>query len=326
MVISATCISCAPVELLKQNDVPVVLVEAEKSALAIFSWSRRTARMVVPIAVGGCYGWYGRTGKTEDAKGQRVDVKGPLSGLSYCDGHRVCVLLDSNVTTNSRVQQARAALVRELQKPERNCTVSICDLPVVDSVNGPDDYVAVCGDDAMAELFANARPPRIGAANKSAKPADAPPQRVLDIVTLSTVVARQPEWLWQPYLPIGAITLLSGDPSACKSWIALAIAASLSRGELLDERKIEAQSTLYLTVENPLAEVMRGRFDPLGGDADRLHVLRGVNLIYGDGTEDRCALTLKDVSMLTEAISKYRPAFVVVDPIQSYFGRGGRCA
>ncbi len=65
------------------------------------------------------------------------------------------VLLDANVSTNPKVQKAQRALVAELKK--RNCEVLLCHLPAVDGVNGPDDYVAVCGDGAMAKVFTDAR-------------------------------------------------------------------------------------------------------------------------------------------------------------------------
>lgn len=300
----------------------IVLVEAEKSSLALTAWAGRVGVPLLALAMGGCWGWRSQRASSRVAlNGAREPVPGPISDLDYCDGHKVFVLLDSNVATNEDVQQSRSALIRELSKRERKCTVMICDLPLIPGVNGPDDLLAVLDDAAMTAVFHQAH-----AANKStgqqprSRSTDEPPERALDIVTLSAIASRQPEWLWQLYLALGTITLLSGDPSAGKSWIALAIAASLSLGILLDGRTVEPQSCLYLTTENPLAEVLRGRFDSLGGDASRLHVLRGFNLRYADGREEHSSITLSDVEMLDEAILKYKPVLVVIDPIQSYLG------
>lgn len=139
---------------LERPEMPIVLVEAEKSALALTSWSERVEMDLLPLGLGGCWGWRGRIGKVENARGERVDQTGPLPDLSYCDGRKVYVLLDSNVATNPKVQQARAALVAELGK--RQCEVLLCNLPIADRVNGPDDLIAVYGDDALAEVFASA--------------------------------------------------------------------------------------------------------------------------------------------------------------------------
>ena len=64
------------------------------------------------------------------------------------------MLLDANVVINPQVQQARAALTRELKK--RRPEVFLCNLPTLDGVNGPDDYTAVGGDGAMTKLFTDA--------------------------------------------------------------------------------------------------------------------------------------------------------------------------
>jgi Domain of unknown function (DUF3854) len=136
-------------EKLKDASCPVALVEAEKSSLALTAWAERVRMALLPLGMGGCYGWKGRVGREESE---------PLPDLDFFDGRKVYVLLDANVATNPKVKAARSALCAEL--PQRKCEVFVCDLPITPDVNGPDDYISVCGDEAMAEVFANARPPK----------------------------------------------------------------------------------------------------------------------------------------------------------------------
>jgi hypothetical protein len=143
-------------EILRDVEIPIVLVEAEKSALALTAFAHRTKATMVALGLGGCWGWRGRIGKTENANGDRVDEVGPLPDLHYCDGRKVYVLLDSNVSRNSKVQKAQTALVYELLS--RNCEVLVCTLPFTPGVNGPDDYIAAVGDEAMTTVFASAIP------------------------------------------------------------------------------------------------------------------------------------------------------------------------
>lgn len=144
---------------LLQPDLPVVLVEAEKSALALTAWAQRTGMPHIALAMGGCFGWLGKHIRKEIAPdGERVDVAGPLPDLAYCNGRKIYLMLDANAATNSQVQQARMRLADELLKPARECEVLICELPQVDGVNGPDDYIGARGDAAMTEVFAVARP------------------------------------------------------------------------------------------------------------------------------------------------------------------------
>lgn len=140
---------------LRNPETPIVLVEAEKSSLALTAWAERTGANLLPVAMGGCWGWRGRIGKAENARGSRVDELGPIADLVCCNGRKMYVLLDANVATNPKVAQAQRALVAELRK--RQCDTLLCDLPEVEGVNGPDDYIALCGDDAMARVLANAR-------------------------------------------------------------------------------------------------------------------------------------------------------------------------
>jgi putative DNA primase/helicase len=142
--------------LLQAPDTPVVLVEAEKSVLALTAWAERTGTNMLAVGLGGCWGWRGRIGKTENEKGARVDVTGAISDLSVCDGRTVFVLLDANAATNPKVQQARAALCKELSG---RCTVKVCTLPILEGVNGPDDYIGVSGDAAMSTVIADATEP-----------------------------------------------------------------------------------------------------------------------------------------------------------------------
>lgn len=147
-------------EKLRDPATPIVLVEAEKSALALTAWATRNVENILPVATGGCWSWRGRIGKTESTKGERVDVLGPLPDLAVCDGRTVYVMLDSNAATNPRVQAARNALVKELKK--RGCTVKVCALPQVEGVNGPDDLIGARGDSALRSVLDNATAGDVG--------------------------------------------------------------------------------------------------------------------------------------------------------------------
>ena len=130
-----------------------------------------------------------------------------------------------------------------------------------------------------------------------------------NLICLADVEARPVNWLWEPFIPLGMLSMLRGDPGAGKSYIAQAMAAKLSRGQLCDGRIVEPASTLYLSVENPIAESVRPRFDALGGDAAFFHVFDG-------------PVTLADTGALDSAISQIGARLVIVDPVQSYFGAG----
>jgi P4 family phage/plasmid primase-like protien len=128
---------------LKAKSTTLILVEAEKSVLALEAFARRTKRTeLLPLGMGGCQGW-------------RDSEYGVLPDLRVCDGRRVIVLLDANVETNPKVRVARDALIVELSS--RRCEVLVANLLQLPDVNGPDDLLALPeGDKRMAEVLAQA--------------------------------------------------------------------------------------------------------------------------------------------------------------------------
>ena len=139
-------------DLLLDQTVPLMFVEAEKSAMALTAWCERVGQRLLPIAMGGCWGWSGRIGKVETPSGERVDEKGPIADLAWASrGRRTYVLLDSNCATNLSVQTARLDLARVLRR--RGADVRVLDLPAGEGINGPDDFIAVKGDEAMLAVL-----------------------------------------------------------------------------------------------------------------------------------------------------------------------------
>jgi hypothetical protein len=151
-------------------------------------------------------------------------------------------------------------------------------------------------------------------------PTDKEVIRKPELIRLSEIPTMPVDWLWEPFIPFGMLSMISGDPGAGKSFCALALCADLSRGKLRDGRIVEPATSLYLSVENPLAQTVRPRFDSLGGDASRFFSLKGT-LFTEDGEERRGSVTLADISILDSAIVETGARLIVVDPIQSYFGQ-----
>jgi hypothetical protein len=141
-----------------------------------------------------------------------------------------------------------------------------------------------------------------------------------DLVCLADVEAMPVPWLWKGYLAFGMLAMLSGDPDAGKTFIALAIAADLSNGRVpVSGDPCAPITTLYLSHENAAQYVIRPRFDALGGNAKRFHLLRGSVLVDGEAAI-RSGITLKDVALLEDALKKTGARLIVIDPIQSYLG------
>lgn len=146
-----------------------------------------------------------------------------------------------------------------------------------------------------------------------------------NLICLADVEEEATQWLWEPYIPVGKITILEGDPDSGKSYLSLAIAAHLTTGRHLPFGKstIEAglpRNVLMLIGEDGTADTIKPRFRKSGGTMERLSLLEGV-VTTKEGEEDvYSSITLDKIPLLEKALEKTRPSLVVVDPFQCFLG------
>lgn len=128
----------------------------------------------------------------------------------------------------------------------------------------------------------------------------------------SDVTAMPVNWLWQPYIAIGKITLLQGDPGSGKSSMMMNLIAELSKGGSAPDGRAFGipQRVIYQCSEDGAKDTIKPRLLAAGADCSKIAFID--EEVY-DG------LTLDD-ERIREAITEWRPKLVVIDPIQSYIG------
>ena len=74
----------------------------------------------------------------------------------------------------------------------------------------------------------------------------------LKIISLNDIESKEVEWLWKPYIPLGKLTIIEGDPGSGKTMLALQLASQLSNGVTLPffEEHKEPMNIIYQTVED----------------------------------------------------------------------------
>jgi hypothetical protein len=158
-----------------------------------------------------------------------------------------------------------------------------------------------------------ALPAPIPAPGGSPPAPSAPRPAVPGVRRLSEVVAHPIHYLWEPYLPLGKLTLIDGDPGQGKSWLTAALAAAGSRGRgLPGAPPFEPFTTLFFT-EDPAEDVLRPRLDLLGADCSRI--------LTCDSFELPLDLAQPaDVARTEQLVADHRARLLVVDPIQAFLG------
>ena len=133
------------------------------------------------------------------------------------------------------------------------------------------------------------------------------------LLTLYSDVKAVPvRWLWYPYIAIGKITLLQGDPGDGKSTMMMHLIAELSTGGATPDGQAfgRPHKIIYQCSEDGAADTIKPRLEACGADC------RNIAFINEEVYE---GLTLDD-EWIREAIISFRPQLVVIDPIQSYIG------
>ena len=133
------------------------------------------------------------------------------------------------------------------------------------------------------------------------------------VVCLADVEPEEVEWLCEPYIPVGKVTLVEGDPGLGKSYATLAIAAALTQGEelpLLGMKGEQPKNVLLLSAEDGIADTIVPRFLGLGGDLkNAFSVERPLTFQSEDGFNE-----------LEGYIRQYMPTLVIIDPLFAYTG------
>ena len=131
-------------------------------------------------------------------------------------------------------------------------------------------------------------------------------------ICLSDVESAEIKWLWYPYIPLGKITLMTADPGAGKTFLALYLVAQTSKGAPFYGETIPLQEparAVYLTAEDGLADTIKPRLEPMKPIFD--------NIYSYDESEKSLSLS---GSKIEEIMQKLHPKLIVFDPLQAYLG------
>lgn len=133
----------------------------------------------------------------------------------------------------------------------------------------------------------------------------------LKIISMEDVQTEEVKWIWKPYIPLGKVTIIQGDPGEGKTTLVLALVALLSNGEPLPESADanEPMNVIYQTAEDGLADTIKPRLVAAGADCTRVLVI----------DEAQKELTLAD-ERLEQALKKTSARLIILDPLQAYLG------
>jgi len=244
-------------EALNDPEAQILLVEAEKSALAITAAARRARRKVIALALGGCWGWREKEQDDPNTKGEKKqdrkrkrEHRVAIPDLDILRGRQhVRVMFDSNCATNDKVQAAELALCSHLATI--GATATCHRVPAGRGVNGPDDFLAKHSDGDFWKLLDKAVEPWLDAVGESYE---------------QYSVAKPPEFVIKDFTQNNGLTIIGGLSGHGKTWVLFSMMQSLLTGNaLFGEFKVvgKASRVIYLSPEITLGG-FRSRAEKFG--------------------------------------------------------------
>jgi putative DNA primase/helicase len=136
---------------------------------------------------------------------------------------------------------------------------------------------------------------------------------------LSEIESRPIDWLWQDRIPRNEPSIIGGPPGVGKSFVVGALVAAITTGQTPPGGGdiTEPGDVLILALEDDASRVLRSRYEAMGADLDRVHVIQGVS----EGSDRVAPFTLHHIEALERKLDTLpNVVAVTIDPVSGLMG------
>ncbi|MDE5769903.1 MAG: AAA family ATPase [Oscillospiraceae bacterium] len=147
-------------------------------------------------------------------------------------------------------------------------------------------------------------------------------------IRLSEVIPETQEFLWNPYLPIGEITIMYAAGGTGKSFATVGIASDITTGRTLprygsQQTATKPEKVLFISAEDNESMILN-RMKEAHGNPDNCFVLKTPKTRKELDTESFLLPQNKDdtarIQAFADLLEKIRPKLVIIDPWSVYIG------
>lgn len=132
----------------------------------------------------------------------------------------------------------------------------------------------------------------------------------LNLVSMEDVEEEKIDWLWYPYIPMGKLTIIEGDPGLGKSWLTMALTSYVSRGKAFPYQVNSHYGTvLLMSAEDGLGDTIKPRLTIL--QANPANVKAIIDPVNFDP---------KGYKAVRDIVMDLKPTLIIIDPLVAYLG------
>ncbi len=135
------------------------------------------------------------------------------------------------------------------------------------------------------------------------------------LVSPSEISERPLQWLWPDRIPLGAVTVLDGDPGSGKSTITLDIAARVTTGRPMpgcDTATVDPAGVVIVQGEDMAAQTVLPNLRAAGADLTKIRLLDRSQF-----TESPLRLP-HDIPVIEQAVVEVQAKFLAIDPFNAF--------
>jgi len=197
------------------------------------------------------------------------------------------------------------------------------------------DIVQALGEDEATQLLADAihnipfcTPESLQTIEKNATSTLNQPKIVYHTVKLSEVESEKQEFLWNPYIPMGEITVMFAAGGTGKSYATIGITADVTAGRTLPKYGEKPTTTtpakvLIISAEDT-ASTIKNRMQEIGGNPDNCILLKTPKNLL-ELHEDSFLLPqdkddIAHIEAFANLLKEIKPKLVIIDPWSVYIG------
>lgn len=132
------------------------------------------------------------------------------------------------------------------------------------------------------------------------------------MIPISNVEKKAVKFLWKPYIPLGRVTIIDGDPGCGKSWLAMKVASNVTSGAALPlQNPMEPAPVLYFSAEDDVSTVIKPRVSSMGAN-------EGLFFARSDAVSLEDTRALVDMLDMVQQAVGISPRLIIFDPLQAY--------
>ena len=132
------------------------------------------------------------------------------------------------------------------------------------------------------------------------------------LISFSNIKSTMLEYLWYPYIPLGKITILQGDPGGGKSFLSILIASIISLGGKFpySDEKVDVGNVILQNGEDGIDDTIKARLEKVNANCDKIFIIDESNIL----------ISFACMSKFEEACEEIKPKLIIIDPLQRYIG------